>query len=262
MRNLIRNSLKQILGFLSKKTVNKHNAEVIVVTGWTGTPIVREMIYHLLKDTYNVRRNTTPIWWDFSVPLAILGYDDKTRNALEWVVLILKSYFRLMFSKPHSHKVIINLDSSNEETAKFWSTLINPHIVVVLQERPQSKFIKNLLRSKGWEKILFIYNPEMFSDLKQKRVREFTFQPGGKDLSYKKTDNTLKVLYKDEHVSINIPSRYKFIWEFIPASLCVGLLQGLSLSELSGLLTTFDFHPTQVKKALSELKKFVLEDEK
>jgi hypothetical protein len=262
MKKATRGVLKRILSFLSKKTINKHNAEVIVVTGWTGTPVVREMIYHFLKDTYNVRRNTTSVWWDLSVPLTILGYEDKKRNMFEWLIVIVKAYFSLMFNHRHSHKIVINLDSANSETARFWTRTLNPHMVVVLRERPESKFIKNLLASKGWEKILFVYNPDMYPELAQKRVREFTFEEKGKDIRYVKKDDEILVQYKNETIKIKIPSRYKFIWEFIPASFSVGLLQGISLSDLAARLTTFDFHPGQVKKAISGLKKFVLEDEK
>lgn len=257
MKRFFRNILKKVLGILSKKTIVKHNAEVILVTGWTGTGIVREMIYHLLSEEFNVRRNVDDVWWDFSVPLTILGYEDKKRSVFEWTLLVLRAFYSLKFKPKHSHKIIINLDTFSEDTAKFWSEYINPDIVVVLRERPKSKVVKMLGSREGSEKILFVYNPKLFKGLGKKQHREFIYSDRNCDLKYERQVNLLKIRYKDEKVKVKIPPSCKFIWEFIPAALSVGILESVSLKSLASNLAYFDFHPKQLQKVVAKLKHFI-----
>lgn len=260
MKNFSRNLLKSILGSLSKKTIAKHHAEVIVVVGWTGSSAVREMIYHILRDSFNVRRNVTDVWWDLSVPLGILGYEDKKRNPVQWLVVIVKAYISLFIKPKYHHKIIINLDTSVEDTARFWSKYIKPNIVVILKEKPESKVLKMLFDKEGSEKYLFVHNPYLFKGLMNKQVREFIYSRKG-DLSYKRVKKTLLMEYKKERVSINIPSGYPFIWELIPAAFSVGLLQGIEVKDLVERISHFEMHPKQVQKAIDKLKSFVISDE-
>lgn len=261
MKSYLRQILKTILGRLSLKAVNKHNAEIILVTGWTGTSVVRELIYHILEDKFNVRRNVDEVWWDLSVPLTILGYDDKRRSVFEWISLVIRATYSLLFNPKYPHKIVINLDTSSEETAKFWSEWVNPNIVVILRERPTSKVVKMISNREGSEQILFVYNPHLFKGLKKKQHREFIYSACGRDLQYKKSKALLEVTYRSEKAQIKIPPICKFIWELIPAALSVGILDGMSLDELAFNVAHFDFHPHQVKKVISKLKKFVLSDE-
>lgn len=262
MKNILRKILRNLLGKLSKKAIVKHNAEVILVTGWTGSSIVRELVYYLLSDEFNVRRNVTEVWWDLSIPLTILGYEDRKRNLFEWSFLVIRTFFSLIFKPKYPHKIIINLDTSYEDTAKFWSYNINPHIVVVLKEKPQSKVFKMLTEREGSEKILFVYNPKLFKDLGTKQNREFIYSDSNSDLQYEKRGDILEVKYKSDIAKLSIPARSRFIWEFIPAALSVGILEGLSLKELVLRLAHFDFHPKQLKKVVSKLKEFIHSDER
>jgi hypothetical protein len=262
MKSYFRNILKRILGILSQRTIAKHNAEVIVITGWTGTSIVRELVYHMLEEEFNVRRNVTEVWWDFSVPLTILGYEDKKRSVFSWIKLILRTFYCLRFKPKYPHKIIINLDTCSEDTAKFWSTYINPHIVVILRERPKSKVIEKIVKKEGSEKILFVYNPDLFEGLGKSRHREFIYSTKGGDLAYQLKRDLLKVQHKKEKINVKVSGSYKFIFEMIPPALSVGILEGIALEELSSNLTHFNFHPQQLQNVFKNLKKFVHSDEK
>lgn len=257
MKKFFRQILKKILGKLSKKAISRHNTEVILVTGWTGTSIVRELIYHLISDNFNVRRNVSEVWWDFSVPLTILGYEDKKRSLFEWMLLILRTFFRLKLRPKYAHKVVINLDTSLEETAKFWSENINPHIVVVLKERPKSKVLKKFCQIQGVEKILFVYNPDLFGGFRGKQVREFIYGKKDSNLVYERSGDLLQLTYKNKSIQVKIPKTCKFLCEFIPAAFAVGILEGLGLECLASNLPHFDLHPKQIEKVASKLRKFV-----
>lgn len=260
MKTFFRKTLKAILGDLSRRTLRKHGAEVILITGWSGTAIVRELVYSILSKKYNTRRITSEVIWDLSVPLCILGYKDKQRNFFWWLGLIVKAYFSLLIKPHYPHKIIINLDSSISDIAKFWSSALEAHIVVVLREKPDSKLLNQLLKAPGSERLLFVYNPEWFTK-KVKNTREFTFSKDSSDLSFTKDGAKLTVSYKKEQLDINVPKQNLFILEFIPAALAVGLVEGLTLGEMVPAIVEFTPHPNQIKQLLAHLKEFVYEGE-
>ncbi len=257
MKKLFRYLLKHILGKISRGVITKHNAEVIVVIGWTGSSIVREMIYNELKEEFNVRRNTREVWWDLSVPLAILGYKDKRRDIFSWIYLIIRSSLSLVFRKRYAHKIVINIDTSYENIAKFWSRYIKPDIVVMLKENPGSKLIKKILHSDSSERILFVYNPELFSGFKAGRVREFIFTKKVGDLVYSRKKDILFIRYKNKEIKVRIPQGCAFIWELIPAAISVGILEGIEFTSLKYDLSKFNFHPRQLNEGMKQLKKFL-----
>jgi UDP-N-acetylmuramyl pentapeptide synthase len=261
MKEFLRTILKNYLGLVSRKTIRKHGAEVIVITGWAGSGLVRELSYHLLQEKYNVRRNTTEVWWDFSVPLAVLGYEDKEYSVPGWLWVMAKSALSLILRPKYPHKIIINLDTSVEDIAEYWSKNISPNIVIVLKERPDSKVLKKFLEISGNEKILYIYNPDDFKGLANKISREFIFSSAKSDLTFSKTKNSLKVNYKERKYKISIPSNMKFIYEFVPPAIALGLQECISLEKLTKYLATFEPHPNQLKVGIKHLKEFINSNE-
>ena len=259
MRSYLRTNLKKILGKFSKRLISKHHAEVILISGWTGTSISRELVYHFLKDKYNVRRNVKKVWWDLSIPLIILGYEDKKRNFLEWVVLIIRAFFSITFKPSYPHKIIIDLDTSLEEIASFWLDFVNPNIVLLLREKPESKIVEVFLNRKGSEKIIYSFNPKQVEHTDTELLRSFTYGTRNVDLTYKKNKNILELSYRSKEANVSIPKQWIFMWEIIPASISVGILQGLSLEYLANTLPTFTPHPTELRNYMFKIKEFVNE---
>lgn len=257
MKKIFRYILKHILGFLSRKVLVKHDAEVIVVIGWTGSSIVREMIYNELREKFNVRRSTREVWWDLSVPLTVLGYKDKKRDLFSWGYLIIRSFVSLLLRKRYSHKIIINMDTSYDDIAKFWGKYIKPNVVVMLKENPESKLIKKILQTDNSKQILFIYNPEFFTGFKKKNTREFTYSEKSGDIIYSRIGDILQIKYKDKKLTVHIPPVCSFIWELIPAALAVGILEDIEFSSLKTSLSKFSFHPNQLNQGMKQLKKFL-----
>ena len=251
-----RKILRKVLGFLTLKSIKKHDIEIIVVVGWAGSSAVRELSYHLLARHDNVRRNTTEVWWDFSVPLCILGYEDKRRNIVAWSLLILKAFVRLLLKGKYQHSLIINLDTSDKEIARFWSSSIRPDIVVLLKVRPESPFVYELLRDSRFR---IIYNPSYLSKQLDSQKNSFTYSEKDGDLWYERQKDKLELRYNGKNILIEIPEHFKVVWEYIPPAISVGLSKGIALSELFNDLSTFSFHPSQLNKGISQLKKFLSE---
>ncbi len=257
MRSFFRGILKNILGYLSRIAIKKHNTDLIIITGWTGTRIVRELAYSMLNDEFNVRRNTKEVWWDLSVPLNILGYDDRRRNVYEWIGIIFRSIYNILFKRKYPHKIIINIDTSIKDVAEFWSKYIEPKIVVVLKERPNSKLMNIFKEPKFIKDVLYVYNPKVCNEFKNLNCNKFKFSFFNADLVYKKIGKYLYLKYKNDKEKIKISETYKIIWKFIPAAMSIGLCESISLKILCENISQFYFHPNQIKSGISKLKEFI-----
>lgn len=257
----MRRILKHVLGLLCKLSVKKHQSDIILVTGWTGSGLVREMIYHSLKGKYNIRRNINEVWWDLSVPLCVLGYEDKRRNLLQWMGLIIKASYAIIVKNKYDHKIIINLDTANKETADFWSMYLMPSKIVALKENPKSKVIEKILKKDRTDLLTVVCKTED----KERRFRKinnvFTYSSKKGDLLYKNVDEKLRLTYKNESSNLRISKDNVFLWEFIPAAISVGLLSGESLEYLVSELSDFKLHPRQLEHALTSIKDFLGDNE-
>jgi hypothetical protein len=142
---LFRLVLKRILLVLSKWAIRKHHIEMIVVSGWFGTEIARELLYYSLSGKYRVRRMTRNFWWDFSLPLNILGYEDKRRNPISWLFLIYRCFFYLLLGRANPHKLILNLNNADINTNKFWSEIVQPDLLFMTSYRPDLELLNQLI---------------------------------------------------------------------------------------------------------------------
>lgn len=253
--------LKKILGKLSRYAVKKHRIEIIAISGWGGTSIVREMLYHVLKRKYHVRRNTKEVWWDLSVPLTILGYEDKQRNVFCWIGLVLRAVSSILFLPEYPHKIIVNLDTAHKDTATFWSDYIDPHIMVLLRQKPESKVLECYCNVKDTEDTMVVYNPYE-TTLPGKCKKTFTYAKEDADIVYAKSKHTLTCTYKNTNIKIKLPAVSVFVWKYIPPVVASAVVQGFSLQDTATYLDDFPFHPRLFRKGLKHLKRFVREYEK
>lgn len=132
MRTTPRKTLVSVFSSLAKIAIKKHKIRLMIIVGDTATDVARELIYTVLKEKINVRRNTNSIWWDLSLPLNILGYEDRRYSALGWFKTFLSVVIALLLNKPNPQLIILNADSANKSTVKYWTDLVEPEYLVVL----------------------------------------------------------------------------------------------------------------------------------
>ncbi len=261
IKNFFRTLLKNVLGFFAKIAVRKHDASLILITGWAGTGVVREMAYQILSRSYNTRRNVKEVWWDLSLPLTILGYEDKKRSLGEWIVLILRAGINLIIKKKYHHKIIINLDTYDENVAKYWTHFVDPDIVVALKQKPDSKIIQLITKTRAARDAVFIHNPKEFDNLPAFCSKRFVYSQTQGDLEYKLTEQALDMRYENQKTSVELSKFTKVLWEYIPPAVSVGIIEEISLQESLANLEGFSLHPEELKASLHKLKEFVKSDE-
>ena len=107
------------------------------------------------------------------------------------------------------------------------------------------------------EKILFVYNPDLFKGLQGKNIRDLRYSQNDGDLKYKRNKQILTIKYKNQEFTVKIPKICMFMWELIPAAFAVGILEGVDLSILKANLSKFNFHPRQLCQGMKQLKRFL-----
>lgn len=243
--------LKQKLKFFAKWAIRKHQMELIVVAGWYDTKIVKDLTYTLLHPKFNVRRLNTEPWWDFSVPLAVLGYKDVKRGPVSWLFLLFRATARLLFGKPNPQELILNLNYSKDDTASFWTSFIKPNILVVTHYNKDLKILKRLLKNTINKNGKIIVNAKDLKEIKPilgKYKEVFVYGELEGDLRYEMRSQHHLVLNRNKQ-EFEIQTQFMPMVkaESIAAALAVALTKGIPLLEALYSLLKFEMPLKLVK---------------
>ena len=254
---IFRSLLRKILSLLSRWAIKKHQIELLVVTGWYGTEIARELLYTILSPSLSVRRNHKQIWWDFSIPLAVLGYKDKRRNPFEWLWLILKALIYLLLGKKNPHILILNADCTFDSTAKFWASFIKPDYLLILNYQKKAALVEALMSTTKLNKGIITYNPEVTSQKVLDSLQSattFTYAKGAQaNLTISEKKNAYLVNHLEEQITI--PKNYlPAVSAEIAAGVCaLAILKGLDLYEIGYNSLKFSLPDIVISKIKSKL---------
>lgn len=244
--------LKKILAWLAKWAIRKHNMEIIVILGINGTEITKELCYYVLSSKYKVRRVTHKPWWDLSIPLSILGYKDKRRGLIEWIVLIIRSFIYLLIGPKNESSIIINLNYLHKDTMRFWGEIIFPDILILSnfnnQNNEVQKFIDNTNLKQG--KILI-----QESNLLAKSDNYLKVGKGENCfLSTKTNDKDVILTHENESITIKGKSLLFIPLESFEFALALGIIKNIPLNESVEYAMEFDY-PSFLSKIKTNLKK-------
>jgi hypothetical protein len=254
--NPFRRVLRYILGSLSRNAIRKHNLELIVITGWYGTEVARELLYTILNEKLRVRRNNKEIWWDFSIPLAVLGYKDVRRNPFQWLLLILKASVYLTFGRSNPHILILSADCTYKMTAQYWASFIKPDYLLILNYEQEADIVNELVKSTDPERGVVIYNPAKLKQLNNRLKRHKTFTYGESSnarLVVKHDQDKLKIRYNQNHVNLPVTRLPFFSADMLGGVFGVSVLKGLELTEAGFGSLKFELPPQVVSKIRTNL---------
>ncbi len=141
LKRPLRILLRLTLGQLTRMVVKKHKPHTIIVTGSGQTSITREVLYSALAPHFSTRRNLESPEAEFSLPLTIFGFESYPHPNYLWLWIILKTAAQLVYLKPHSHYLILELASGSKELLDYWLKNIRPEIVVTVGNIPISSYL-------------------------------------------------------------------------------------------------------------------------
>lgn len=128
---MARRILAAILKLLSKWAISKHNLKIAVVAGTSGTKITGEMFGEMLSKDHFVRKQLEKPFWDFSIPLTILGIEDRRYNFVEWIIVIFECLKVLLFGKSRPGWVVLQMNTLKKEIANYWLDVVDPEISII-----------------------------------------------------------------------------------------------------------------------------------
>lgn len=252
-----RKILKNILKILAKTTIKKHKIKIYIIVGKYGTEYVREASYNFIKQRMNVRRNISKIWWDLSVPLNILGINDSRKNLLEWFFLILKASLQILFIKPHTHSLILDLDTSIKDIASYWSEFIIPNVLVILNYNDKSELISKLNRSLRESKGVLVLNENIKLKNDISNISIFKYGTGvNNNLQYQSNFSKLELKFNNKTKNISSKTIPQLFKNLIAAAVALDLSTGGELDDTDQLYN-FEVHPEIINKALNNIKTFI-----
>jgi hypothetical protein len=237
--------LKNILSFLSKWALQKHNIDLIVIVGWFGTEIVRETSYTIVSEKYNVRRITRNIWWDLSMPLAILGYADKQRSILGWIKLIFRAFAYLMFGPKNHHQLIVNVNTINSYLPNYWQKFLKINKLVIINDNKNDQVITELVKVLDKNNSTVIYNKDTVSQSTIDQLQNYQLKSyshnGDANLVIKKVNNIYNVEYNNNNIELFTKHFPIFALQNIGASIMLAIEMGIDLEEINYYLIKVEY---------------------
>ncbi|MCA9382917.1 hypothetical protein KC909_00990 [Candidatus Dojkabacteria bacterium] len=236
--------------------------ELIVISGWYGTEVAKELLYDVIskQNGIKVRRNIKEVWWDFTIPLSILGYRDRKRNFIEWWWLLTRAWTYLLLGPSNPHTLILSVDSNVESIVKYWGSFIKPDILLVLNDNEDKLIIEKLIKNVDKEKGMIIYNDDTLRKSLKKLVKKHsTFTYGrdkGNDLVVKQNKQSIEMKYKKSQIKINTKNLRGFSDLILGGITATALSLDINIEDIGFEAVKFQI-PTRL---LAKIKSNLIED--
>lgn len=249
--------INHVLLWLTKLVVRKHDIEICVLVGGKSSGLVKEILYTVLREKLNVRRNISEIRTKRSLPLMVLGYEDGKRSPVGWIGIFIKILTAIVRNKTNPHLLLINLSANKKEILDYWANLISPKYIVILDYSKKELLTDSLLnRVKDKGKVILdeTYKGLLPTDLEKTQL--FTYGGLSGDLILKRLkDGRLKLNYKSEELVLP-----KKLWPAVSNKISgslfsVALLEGFSLREIAFASLKYSFPIDMISKVRNNIEK-------
>jgi hypothetical protein len=255
---IFRIALKNMLSSLSKWAISKHKIQIYVVSGWHGTELARELAYQVLGAKLVVRRMTKNPWWDLSIPLAILGYQDHRRNPIAWAWLMSKATLRLIFGKANPHILILNINYSDADTAKYWASFLKPSVLLITAFKEALPFLQKIIKitkdAGGWI-VCDDYDKAEVTNIVGDYAKIFSFgSEGGKLLFKEKADNVVVFGFEKKEYRVKKGFMPGIKPEMLAGCLSLALVNKIAIVDALYSLIKFQMPSRMIQKLKLDLK--------
>lgn len=226
--------------------------EMIVILGVNGTEMTKELCYSVMSEEYKVRRVTHKPWWDLSIPLSILGYKDKRRSSIEWILLIIRSFIYLLIGPKNESSIIINLNYLHKDTMRFWGNIIYPDILILSNFNKENAEVQRFIDNTKFKNGKIIIQ----EDNKLAKPDEYLLIGKSKNAFLKTTKeyNQIKIVHNSEQIIVPLKSLLLIPIESVEFALALGVLKNIPLEESVESTMEFDY-PGFLSKIKTNLHK-------
>ncbi len=264
---MLKKTLCFILKILAQATLWRYKPMIVGVTGSVGKTSTKEVIYAVLKDKYNVRRNIRNYNNEIGVPLTILGQETGGRSSWRWLQVFLAGFFETLYTKDYPQILVLEMGADRLGDIAYLASFVKCDVGVVTaigeipvhveffqtadQVAKEKSNILKCLGKDGWAVLNF----------DDERVKIMARRTQGKIFSYgfdEKANlravnfeqhlenlNEAGISFKVDYQGNNVPLRLKNIYAkhqvyAVLAGVAVGLIFKMNLIEITEGLKNYD----------------------
>jgi len=263
--------LKKILCFVLKlsaqATLWRYKPMIVGVTGSVGKTSTKEVIFTILKEKYNVRRNIKNYNNEIGVPLTILGQETGGSSPWRWLQVFLIGLFEFFYTKNYPEVLVLEMGADRLGDIAYLTSFVkcNVGVVTAIGEIPvhveffqtadqvakEKVNILKCLEKDGWAVLNF----------DDERVKTMARRTQGKIFSYGFDEKAnLRAVNLEQHLDIlgeagisfkvdyqgsNVPLRLKNVYAkhqvySVLAGVAVGLIFKMNLIEITEALKNYE----------------------
>lgn len=287
MKDKLKNLVVKILTWESTIVLQKFKPKIIAITGNVGKTTTKDFVYAVLKGGgAEVRAAEKSQNSEFGVCLTILGEKNAWNNMAAWLKLLsvgfAKEYFGIFLRKKYPQKLILEVGADHPGDIKHITSFVKPDVVVLtaFQKTPthgeffqtieqhirEKKYLVDAIKSGG----TICYNAD--DEVISKMARSVEGLKDVKLISFGKSENAnikiseSKNMYDSEQEVLGTRVRIGVEGEVLEvdlvgvlgeaqnyslaAAVLVGILEGLTLSEIKSVFEGGKWEPTKSRMRL------------
>ncbi len=137
--------LHRILAYFARRVIKKYNPLVIGVTGSVGKSSIKEVIYTILKDNFNLRRSLKNYNNEIGLPLTIFGSLSPCKNIIGWINTIFHVGKILLFRVNYPEILILEMAADHPGDIQYLVNIAPVKIgVITAVGLTHIEFFKNI----------------------------------------------------------------------------------------------------------------------
>ena len=264
---MLKKTLCFILKILAQITLWRYKPMIVGVTGSVGKTSTKEVIYAVLKEKYNVRRNIKNYNNEIGVPLTILGQETGGSSSWRWLQVFLVGLFEIFYTKDYPEVLVLEMGADRLGDIAYLTSFVKCDVGVVTaigeipvhveffqtvdQVAREKANILRCLEKDGWAVLNF----------DDERVKMMARRTQGKIFSYGFSEKSnLRVVNLEQHLEnlseagisfkvdyqgSNVPLRLKNVYAkhqiySVLAGMAVGLIFKMNLIEITEALKNYE----------------------
>ncbi len=126
----MKNLLEKILKKLAILTLKRYRPKVVGITGSVGKTSTKEAVNIVLSKKYQVRSNINNYNNEIGVPLTILGEKTAGRSIIGWIIIFIKSIFKLIKTN-YPQILVLEMGIDKPHDMDYLLSFVRPDIAIV-----------------------------------------------------------------------------------------------------------------------------------